>query len=332
MELTKVTITGIDERTDLKRVKELQKRYPFAEFGILLSYDWKENGRRFPDPEILSKFEKLGLNLSAHFCGQAAIDIAIGKRFKVLEQFSSHIRLFHRCQLNLRADGLFSNLRKLPPIPYIDEVIVQMHTPEMCGQFLTGERPRHLAFLLDASGGAGIDTPIRILTSPGAHIGYAGGIGPDNVEGKLRTLLDYDSKEKFWIDMETRVRTDEWLDLDKVEQVFRICASVLKEHEDAESSARGVSSGKKGGHLHGSSHQRQVIKVTVGWSGSNYCAVLSENVPGSVMLTADTYDELLQKVPETLKFHIDGMVADGDEVPRWLLDGLYDIDYDKDPR
>lgn len=230
MILTKVTFTGIDERTDLKRVKQLQKKYPFAEFGVLLSYDWKENGQRFPNPEILARLEKQGLNLSAHFCGQAAIDLAIGKRFKVLEQFSSHIRLFRRCQLNLRANGLFSNLRKLPPIPYINEVIVQMHTPELCEQFLTGERPKHLSFLLDASGGAGIDTPIQILTSPGTHIGYAGGIGPDNVEGKLRTLLEYDSKEKFWIDMETRVRTEEWLDLDKVEQVLVICERLLKEH------------------------------------------------------------------------------------------------------
>jgi len=208
----------------------LQKKYPFAEFGVLLSYDWKENGQRFPNPEILARLEKQGLNLSAHFCGQAAIDLAIGKRFKVLEQLSSHIRLFRRCQLNLRANGLFSNLRKLSPIPYINEVIVQMHTPELCEQFLAGERPKHLSFLLDASGGAGIDTPIQILTSPGAHIGYAGGIGPDNVEGKLRTLLEYDSKEKFWIDMETRVRTEEWLDLDKVEQVLVICERLLKEH------------------------------------------------------------------------------------------------------
>jgi hypothetical protein len=230
MILTKVTFTGIDERTDLKRVKQLQKKYPFAEFGVLLSYDWKENGQRFPNPEILARLEKQGLNLSAHFCGQAAIDLAIGKRFKVLEQLSSHIRLFRRCQLNLRANGLFSNLRKLSPIPYINEVIVQMHTPELCEQFLAGERPKHLSFLLDASGGAGIDTPIQILTSPGAHIGYAGGIGPDNVEGKLRTLLEYDSKEKFWIDMETRVRTEEWLDLNKVEQVLVICERLLKEH------------------------------------------------------------------------------------------------------
>ena len=34
----------------------VQKKYPFAEFGVLLSYDWKENGQRFPNPEILARY------------------------------------------------------------------------------------------------------------------------------------------------------------------------------------------------------------------------------------------------------------------------------------
>ena len=88
-----------------------------------------------------------------------------------------------------------------------------------------------MSYLLDASGGAGIDTPIQIITSPGIHIGYAGGIGPENVESKLRTLLEYDSDEYFWIDMETRVRTDEWLDLDKVEHVLKTCKTILDEQK-----------------------------------------------------------------------------------------------------
>lgn len=53
MKLTKVTFTGIDEKTNLERLSKLQKEYSFAEFGILVSYDWKENGNRFPDPRIL---------------------------------------------------------------------------------------------------------------------------------------------------------------------------------------------------------------------------------------------------------------------------------------
>ena len=70
MKLTKVTFTGVDERTDVKRLVQLQKKYPFVEFGVLLSYDWQENGNRFLDPLILSVLRGRGLNLSAHFCSR----------------------------------------------------------------------------------------------------------------------------------------------------------------------------------------------------------------------------------------------------------------------
>ena len=83
MKLSKVTFTGVDERTDVKRLVQLQKRFPFVEFGVLLSYDWQDNGNRFPDPLFLSVLRDRELNLSAHFCGQAAIDVAVGKKFKI---------------------------------------------------------------------------------------------------------------------------------------------------------------------------------------------------------------------------------------------------------
>ena len=231
MRLTKVTFTGVDERTDVKRLVRLQKKYPYVEFGVLLSYDWQENGNRFLDPSFLVNFKGKGLNLSAHFCGQAAIDIAVGKKFNLEKLIGNNLMIFRRCQLNLKADRLFTELRRLAPIPYIDEVIVQMHTPELCQRFLNDQRPLFASYLLDASCGCGIDTPIQIITSPGVHIGYAGGIGSDNVADKLRTLLEYPSDEKFWIDMETRVRTcEDWFDLDKVEEVLEICDSLVKEY------------------------------------------------------------------------------------------------------
>lgn len=69
------------------------------------------------------------------------------------------------------------------------------------------------------------------------------------------------------------------------------------------------------------------IIVTVAHTGNNYSASLGNNVPGAVVLTADTYEELQQKVPETLRFHVEGMMADGDDVPQWLKDGNYKFAY-----
>lgn len=72
------------------------------------------------------------------------------------------------------------------------------------------------------------------------------------------------------------------------------------------------------------------IIVNVSWCDHNFGASLSENVPGAVVLTAKTYDELINEVRSTLDFHIEGMIADGDDVPQWLRDGDYEFEYHLD--
>ena len=85
-----------------------------------------------------------------------------------------------------------------------------------------------MSVLLDASGGRGIDTTIKPLFRHGLKVGYAGGINPDNVGDKLYQLLR-DTKEDFWIDMESGVRTNDKFDLNKVYKVLKECQKVLKE-------------------------------------------------------------------------------------------------------
>ncbi|MBO4905599.1 MAG: CopG family transcriptional regulator [Bacteroidaceae bacterium] len=67
--------------------------------------------------------------------------------------------------------------------------------------------------------------------------------------------------------------------------------------------------------------------VNVSWCDKNFGASLGDNVPGAVVLAAKTFDELQDEVAKTLRFHIGGMLADGDEVPQWLLDGDYEFEY-----
>ena len=74
----------------------------------------------------------------------------------------------------------------------------------------------------------------------------------------------------------------------------------------------------------------ETIVVNVSWCDHNFGASLGDNVPGSVVVAAKTYDELIKDVLDTLKFHIDGMMKDGDEVPEWLLNGEYVFDYHHD--
>ena len=69
------------------------------------------------------------------------------------------------------------------------------------------------------------------------------------------------------------------------------------------------------------------IRVDVQWCDKNFGASLGENVPGAVVVTAKTYEQLLNDVPESLRFHVEGMRADGDDVPQWLRNGDYELEY-----
>ncbi len=71
----------------------------------------------------------------------------------------------------------------------------------------------------------------------------------------------------------------------------------------------------------------ETIRVNVEWCEKNFCASLGDNVPGAVVLTAKTYQDLLREIPETLDYHVEGMKQDGDVVPQWLLDHDYVFEY-----
>ena len=69
------------------------------------------------------------------------------------------------------------------------------------------------------------------------------------------------------------------------------------------------------------------IRVNVQWCDHNFGASLGDNVPGSVVVTAKTYGGLQKEVSDSLRFHVEGMLADGDDVPQWLADGDYEFEW-----
>ena len=73
---------------------------------------------------------------------------------------------------------------------------------------------------------------------------------------------------------------------------------------------------------------KEIIKVFVEWTEKNFSASLSDNVPGAVVIAAKDISELKREVTETLRFHVEGMLADGDEIPQWLADGDYELEYE----
>ena len=73
---------------------------------------------------------------------------------------------------------------------------------------------------------------------------------------------------------------------------------------------------------------KEIIKVFVEWTEKNFSASLSDNVPGAVVIAAKDISELKREVTETLRFHVEGMLADGDEIPQWLADDDYELEYE----
>ena len=239
MRLQHITFTGIDAKTDIQALQEIQKEYPIAEFGVLTSYHWYENGNRYLDPQIIDSLRGKGLRMSLHVCGSAAHDAAVGKWDNIDKLTWHNLDLFKRVQINIAERKDNPKFCWIPLVIGQELIIQQKADIELPEYFETvrkwkEERPYPhrdtISALLDSSGGRGIDTKLKVYPSQG-KIGYAGGISPDNVEEKLSFLMSHVTMGEFWIDMESGVRTGDWFDLDKVEKVLQICQPIIKQQQ-----------------------------------------------------------------------------------------------------
>lgn len=70
-----------------------------------------------------------------------------------------------------------------------------------------------------------------------------------------------------------------------------------------------------------------VVKALISWSGNNYCVTNGPEVEGCIIVTDKSLDNAKRSFAEALKFHVEGMLADGDDVPLWLQNGEYEIEY-----
>jgi len=69
------------------------------------------------------------------------------------------------------------------------------------------------------------------------------------------------------------------------------------------------------------------IKVEIYWTDKNYCCAWALEDFGAIICTSKTLDGLKADFCESLKTQIKEMVADGEYVPQWLVDGKYDIEF-----
>lgn len=236
MALTCVTITGADDATDPAELVKIGTEYPFVEWAILIG---SNVGPRFPSVAWIRELVKhreatdQRMNLSLHVCGKFLREIASGHS-SLYGRISSDLYAFSRVQLNWHGwrqatevgVGVYDAFRRLRSDS-------PNWNPRLIFQFdgVNDElwRPSGAMFrcagLFDRSHGAGVLPDEWPEASTAIECGYAGGLGPDNLEQEIPKIAEKASKIRpHWIDMETRVRTDDdsSMDLDRVRKCLEI--------------------------------------------------------------------------------------------------------------
>lgn len=72
------------------------------------------------------------------------------------------------------------------------------------------------------------------------------------------------------------------------------------------------------------------LKVHVGWSGKNFCCGYSENIGGIVVVTDKKLSKLKEDFEEAFRWHVEGCLADGDQLPDYIVNGNYQFEYELD--
>lgn len=242
MNLTKVTITGADDSVNPFDLIEISKKYPFVEFGILLSKKHIAAGApRFPTTNWTSSLgcyaHKHGIKLSAHICGKWVRDIMVGD-WAILNE--GHIVLLNACdriQFNFNAathafdaDAFLDHVGKIQMRMELSQYIFQ-HDGVNNHCLKAAERAGMNAVpLFDLSGGTGA-LPLHWPSSSGFDhgCGYAGGLSPENVADQLAKIEKVCGDKEIWIDVETKVRSADnlHLDLGKVDAFLRAASGFV---------------------------------------------------------------------------------------------------------
>lgn len=213
--LKRITFTGVDEFTRLGDCRIICGEDERIEFAVLWSFSKGGVARRYPaKPFELCNRLPPGQR-AIHACGEAA------ERLCWLESslLSGLDKRGTRLQVN-KPDYDERELLNLATLAKATgmEVIIQ------CGG--SGSevvwRPG-LSVLFDGSRGKGMlpsawPKPMSVYDRADV-IAYAGGLGPHNMDEQLPLIDEARGGGSFGVDMETYVRTDDWLDIGKVEAV-----------------------------------------------------------------------------------------------------------------
>lgn len=209
-----VTFTGVDAATDPDRLQQLHSRYPRTELAVLAG---GANRCRHQSLDAVAGWGRFAaaarVPMALHLCGPHARAVNTATDTAAVLELCAG---FQRVQINAaRYDP--DRVAAFADAVGCRSVILQHR-----GGFDAGLPVVHpkVEYLFDRSGGRGRscfdDWPPPPDTR--TRVGYAGGMSPRNIAAALAAVHRF-AQGRVWLDMETGVRTDDRLDLDKVEAV-----------------------------------------------------------------------------------------------------------------
>lgn len=234
--LKQVTVTGADDSIDYYSLYSISKKYPFVEWGILLSKN-SEGYNRFPTWKWIERLiteKHPTVNLSGHLCGSWVRDIINGGNI-FLDTHRELTYGFNRFQLNFHGELLNAlyperYIKSLQYLTYIkhQQIIFQadgvnQKLYNLARSIYGQQNGINAVMLYDLSGGNGV-LPDKWQEPIGGYCGYAGGLSPENLKENLDKLCDIVGDTPIWVDAETHLRSnnDKQFDLDKVVKFLEI--------------------------------------------------------------------------------------------------------------
>jgi hypothetical protein len=219
------TLTGADNSTDQRDLFRLSTEYPFGEWGVLFHDEQQGNGR-YPSlawiEDLCHQMRQFqSARFALHVCGHRAIlDFLNG-----VGDVSLLALHFPRVQLNLNASTV--DIRRLADAiqRHPERIHITQHNDVNKYLWLELRELRNHAVLFDESGGRGISPTNWSTPLPAKSCGYAGGLGPDNLEQELPRIARAASMMPFWIDMEGKLRDNlDQFDVSVARQCLSLCS------------------------------------------------------------------------------------------------------------
>lgn len=220
---------GADDSVHPRVLGIFSQAYPFVEFGVLFRPD-KEGESRYATTKWVEDLAKVAsksggkMKLAAHLCGSRVNQVLNGD-----DAFLTQITDwgFKRVQINATAvngvdtsqlaDSVPAFLKAVQAHPELEfilqknqetqplwEGILQLDSPES-GK--SGYLPKNMSMLVDESKGTGVLASSWPTPPSEYEIGYAGGIGPKNIETVLNDVMLAANGRSIWIDMESSLRS-----------------------------------------------------------------------------------------------------------------------------